>query len=146
MKGKRRLHGKILLSVVSILTFSSTVVSFSITAVLPAKYEVRPVHLLFHQLSCFLLLTLLLFRNKRRSEKGSITARRDGKGRGTGQEAGGEDFCEAGRAARRGKAGRSAHKEGWATRGGTGRDEHQAGGRGLPGVGRTKHLFLRSRK
>ena len=54
-----------------------------------------------------------------------------GAGRGTGHEADGEGLHVTGRAAGKGKAGWSAHKEGLATRGGEEQDEHQTGG-GLP--------------
>ena len=74
LKGKFRPYGKILLIIASILPFSNTFVSFSISTVLSAKYEVRLVHFIFHLLSCFLLLTLCIFPQRSSERDGSVTA------------------------------------------------------------------------
>ena len=109
---------------------------------LPANKEVCFVH--------FIVLSDVLFSSAHSSSFLQQATEREGERRG-GKGRGGtgrvrardkmdrEGLCVAGRAVERGKAGRSAHKEGCATRGGTKQDEHQAGG-GLPGMGKQTSL------
>ena len=161
LKGKRWQHGKILLIVPSILPFTNTLCPFPLLQCCRRNMRCVLFILLFHLLSCFLLLALLLFTQQvadrdgeRRGGTGQDGRGGNGADRGTEQEADGEGMRVRGKrrgtacGGRRSGAGQCGAVS---TRGGVG-NKGRGGAGGASGRGRaprdrqTKHFFLRSRK